>query len=154
MPSLQIKDYVIAGLLVALLIAGVTIGYDKTRMSIMTAQFDNVKLMADEAERKTKLIEKRTEQERIEANEQYQSDITALNVELKRMHDSRSSLLPAVTKATRYTDQITFKTAELDRAIQEFRAEIQGLIGKGAECEIEIKNLQDWWYNLQSIYGN
>lgn len=154
MPSLQIKDYIIAGLLVALLIAGITIGYDKTRMSIMATQLDNVKLLADEAERKTKLIIKRTEQERIEANEQYNNDIAGLNAELKRMHDSRASLLPAVTKATRYTDQITFKTAELDRAIQEFRAEIQGLIGQGAECQIEIKNLQDWWYNLQSIYGN
>jgi len=56
MPSLQIKDYIIAALLVSLLIAGVTIGYDKTRMSIMAAQLDNVKLLADEAERKTKLI--------------------------------------------------------------------------------------------------
>ncbi|MBX9635924.1 MAG: hypothetical protein K2Q45_00040 [Nitrosomonas sp.] len=154
MPSLQIKDYIIAGLLLALLLAGITIGYDKTRMSIMATQLDNVKLVAEEAERKTKLIEKRAEQERTEANEQYQSDITALNVELKRMRDSSASLLPAITKAARYTDQIAFQRSELDRAIQQFRAEIQGLVAKGAECEIEIKTLQNWWYNVRSLYGD
>lgn len=153
MPSLQIKDYIIAGLLVALLIAGTTIGYDKTRMSIMTEQLDNVKLAADEAERKTKLITRRAEQERNEANEQYKSDITTLNIELKRMRDSNASLLPSITRATRDINEIRFQRAELDRAIQEFRAEIQGIAAKGAECEIEIKTLQNWWYNLQSVYG-
>lgn len=153
MPSLQIKDYIIAGLLVALLISGITIGYDKTRMSIMAEQLDNVKLAAEEAERKTKLIEKRTEQERIEANEQHQSDITTLNVELKRMRDSNTSLLPVITKATRDINEIRFQRAELDRSIQEFREEIQGLIAKGAECEIEIKTLQTWWFNVGSLYG-
>lgn len=152
MPSLQIKDYIIAGLLAALLISGITIGYDKTRMSIMSDQLANVKLAAEEAERKTRLIEKRAEQERTEANEQYQSDITALNIELKRMRDSNTSLLPVITKATRDINEISFQRAELDRAIQEFRAEIQGLIAKGAECEIEIKTLQNWWYNLESLY--
>ena len=153
MPSLQIKDYIIAGLLLALLIAGITISYDKTRMSIMAEQLDNVKLLAEEAERKTKLIEKRTEQERIEANEQYNSDIASLNAELKRMRDSRASLLPAIAKATRDINEIRFQRAELDRAIQQFRAEIQGIAAKGAECEIEIKTLQNWWYNVRSLYG-
>lgn len=154
MPSLQIKDYIIAGLLAALLIAGLTVGYYKTRNNIMAAQLDNVKLMADEAERKTKLVEKRSEQERIEANEQHQSDITSLNVELKRMRDSNTSLLPVITKATRDINEIRFQRAELDRAIQEFRAEIQGLIAKGAECEIEIKTLQNWWYGVRVLYGD
>lgn len=152
MPSLQIKDYIIAGLLVALLISGITIGYDKTRMSIMTAQLDNVKLAAEEAERKTKLIEKRSEQERIEANEQHNSDIATLNSELKRMRDSSASLLPVITKATRDINEIRFQRAELDRAIQEFRTEIQGLVAEGAECEIEIRTLQAWWYNVESLY--
>jgi len=70
------------------------------------------------------------------------------------MRNSRASLLPAITKATRYTDQITFKTAELDRAIEEFREQIRGIAAQGAECEIEIKTLQTWWYNVESIYGN
>lgn len=154
MPSLQIKDYIIAGLLAALLVAGLTIGYYKTRNGIMAEQLDNVKLMADEAERKTKLVIKRSEQERTEANEQYQSDITSLNVELKRMRDSNSSLLPAIAKASRDTDHIKFKAAELDRAIQDFRTEIQGLVAEGAKCEIEIKTLQSWWYNVESLYGD
>ncbi|MBP9871396.1 MAG: hypothetical protein KBC53_07830 [Nitrosomonas sp.] len=152
MPSLQIKDYIIAGLLAALLIAGLTVGYYKTRNNIMAAQLDNVKLMADEAERKTKLVIKRSEQERTEANEQYQSDITSLNVELKRMRDSNSSILPAIAKTSRDTDQIKFQAAELDRAIQDFRAEIQGLVAEGAKCQIEIKTLQSWWANLETLY--
>lgn len=154
MPSLQIKDYIIAGLLAALLIAGLTVGYYKTRNNIMAAQLTNIELMAEEAERKTKLIEKRSEQERIEANEQHQSDITSLNVELKRMRDSNTSLLPVITKATRDINEIRFQRAELDRAIQGFREEIQGLIAKGAECEIEIKTVQNWWYNVRSLYGD
>lgn len=153
MPSLQIKDYIIAALLLALLVAGITIGYDKTRMSIMSGQLDNIKLLSDEAERKTKLIIKRTEQERIEANEQYNSDIASLNVELERMRNSRASLLPTITKAARYTDEIAFKRAELDRAIQEFREQIRGIAAQGAECEIEIKTLQNWWFNVASVYG-
>lgn len=152
MPSLQIKDYIIAGLLAALLIAGITISYDKTRMSIMSAQLDNVKLAAEEAERKTKLIEKRAEQERSEADEQYQSEITTLNVELKRMRDSNTSILPAAPKASRNPDQASFQRAELDRAIQEYRTEIQRLVGQGAACEVEIRTLQNWWYNVQSLY--
>jgi len=154
MPSLQIKDYIIAGLLVALLIAGITIGYDKTRMSIMTKQLDNAKLLAEESERKNKLIVKRTEQEKREADEQHDSDISSLNAELKRMRDSNASILPAITKAARDINEIKFKRDELDRALQEFREEIRGIAAKGAECEIEIKTLQNWWYNVESIYGN
>lgn len=153
MPGLQIKDYIIAGLLLVLLISWITIGYDKTRMSIMSKELDKVKLLADEEERKTKLIIKRTEQERIEANEQHDSDIASLNAELKRMRDSSASILPAITKATRDINEIRFQRAELDRAIQQFRAEIQGIAAKGAECEIEIKTLQNWWYNVRSLYG-
>lgn len=152
MPSLQIKDYIIGALLIVLLLSITAMMYYKADAADANSQLDQIKILKDEAERKTKLIEKRTEQERIEANEQYQSDITALNVELKRMHDSRASLLPAIAKATRYTDEIAFQRTELDRAIQEFRAEIQGLIGQGAECEIEIKTLQNWWANLEYLY--
>lgn len=153
MPSLQIKDYIIAGLLVALLIAGITIGYDKTRMSIMTKQLDNAKLLAEESERKNKLIVKRTEQEKREADEQHDSDISSLNAELKRMRDSNASILPAITKAARDINEIKFKRDELDRALQEFREEIRGIAAKGAECEIEIKTLQNWWFNVASVYG-
>lgn len=153
MPSFQIKDYIIAGLLLALLGAFSVLGYYKADAAIANSTLANIKVLKEEAERKTKLIVKRTEQERNEANEQYQSDITALNVELKRMHDSRASLLPAIAKATRDINEIRFKRDELDRAIQQFRTEIQGIAAKGAECQIEIKTLQNWWYNVQSLYG-
>lgn len=154
MPSLQIKDYIIAALLLALIGALSVLGYYKADAAIANSTLTNIKVLAAEAKRKTKLIIKRTEQERIEANEQYSSDIASLNVELERMRNSRASLLPAIAKAARYTDEIAFQRAELDRALQEFREEIRGIAAKGAECEIEIKTLQTWWYNVESIYGN
>ena len=70
------------------------------------------------------------------------------------MRDSNASILPAITKAARDINEIKFKRDELDRALQEFREEIRGIAAKGAECEIEIKTLQNWWYNVESIYGN
>lgn len=152
MLSIQIKDYIIAGLLVALLLSGLSVGYYKTSNGIMSEKLDNVKLMAEEAERKTKLIEKRAEQERSEADEQYKSDITSLNFELDRMRDSHASILPAAPKAARNSNEASFDREKLDRAIQEYRAEIQRLIGQGAACEIEVKTLQNWWYNVQSLY--
>lgn len=152
MPSLQIKDYIIAGLLLSLLGALSVLGYYKADAAIANSTLANIKVLKDEAERKTRLIVKRADQEMKEANEQYQSDITALNVELKRMRDSSASLLPAITKATRDINEIRFQRSELDRAIQQFRTEIQAIAAKGAECEIEIKTLQNWWYNVKSIY--
>ena len=154
MPSFQIKDYIIAALLIVLLLSITAMMYYKADAADANSQLDKIKILKDEAERKNKLIAKRTEQERIEANEQYQNDITTLNAELKRMHDSRASLLPAITKASRYINEITFQRAELDRAIEEFREQIRGIAAKGAECEIEIKTLQTWWYNVESLYGN
>lgn len=154
MPSFQIKDYIIAVLLIVLLLSITAMMYYKADAADANSQLDQIKILKDEAERKTKLIEKRTEQERIEANEQYNSDIASLNVELERMRNSRASLLPAVTRASRYINEITFKRAELDRAIQQFREELRGIAAKGTECEIEIKTLQNWWYNVESIYGN
>lgn len=153
MPSLQIKDYIIAALLIVLLLSITAMMYYKADAADANSQLDQIKILKDEAERKNKLIVKRTEQERIEANEQYQSDITSLNAELKRMHDSRASLLPTIAKAARYINEITFQRAELDRAIQEFREQIRGIAAKGAECEIEIKTLQNWWFNVASVYG-
>ena len=154
MPSLQIKDYIIGALLIVLLLSITAMMYYKADAADANSQLDQIKILKDEAERKTKLIEKRTEQERIEANEQYNNDIAGLNVELERMRNSRASLLPAIAKAARYTDEIAFQRAELDRAIQQFREELRGIAAKGAECEIEIKTLQTWWYNVESIYGN
>lgn len=154
MPSFQIKDYIIAVLLIVLLLSITAMMYYKADAADANSQLDQIKILKDEAERKNKLIVKRTEQEKREADEQHDSDIAALNAELKRMHDSRASLLPAVTKAARYINEITFKRAELDRAIQQFREELRGIAAKGTECEIEIKTLQNWWYNVESIYGN
>lgn len=153
MPSLQIKDYIIAGLLLALLGALSVLGYYKADAAIANSTLANIKVLKDEAERKTKLIVKRSEQERIEANEQHDSDIATLNAELKRMYDSSKSILPAITAATRDINEIKFKRDELDRALQEFRSEIRAIAAKGAECQIEIKTLQNWWYNVQSLYG-
>lgn len=154
MPSLDIKSYIIAALLLVLIGVLSVLGYYKADAAIANSTLANIKVLKDEAERKTKLIVKRTEQERIEANEQHDSDIASLNAELKRMRDSSASLLPAIAKATRYTNEIAFQRAELDRAIEEFREQIRGIAAKGAECEIEIKTLQNWWYNVRSLYGD
>lgn len=153
MPSLNIKDYIIGILLVLLLVAGITITYDKTRMSVMTAQLDNVKLLKDEAERKSKLIEKRTEQERKESEESYQNKLTSLNADVKRLRDSSTSYLPAITKATRNIDRITFQRDKLNEAVERYTNRIQGLVAEGAECELKINELKDWWYNIESLYA-
>lgn len=152
MPSLQIKDYIIAGLLVIILGLGITIGYDKTRMSIMSEELTKVELLQKEQERKSKLIAKRTEQERKEANEQYESNITTLNVELNRLRDSGTSVLPKVTKSTRNPELISFYREKLDRALREHEQEIQSLVGEGRKCQIELNTVRDWWYNVQSLY--
>ena len=153
MPSLNIKDYIIGVLLVLLLVAGITIAYDKTRMSVMTAQLDNVKLLQEEAARKSKLIEKRTEQERKESEESYQNKIASLNADVKRLRDSGTSVMPSITKATSDIKRITFQRDKLHEALDRYTNRIQGLVAEGAECEIKLNELKDWWYNIESLYA-
>lgn len=150
--SLNIKDYIIAGLIVIIVGMGISLSYYEIRNDILAEQLTNVELLQKEAERKTKIIKRRFEQERIESDEQYKNKLDTLNADIKWLRDSNTSLLPTITKATRDIKTITFQREELDKAIQNYRTDIQRLIAEGRECQIALETIQDWWYNIETLY--
>lgn len=131
---------------------GISLSYYEIRNDILAEQLTNVELLQKESERKTKIIKRRFEQERIEADEQYKNKLDSLNADVKWLRNSNTSLLPLITKATRDIKTITFQREELDKAIQNYRTDIQRLITEGRECQIALKTIQDWWYNIETLY--
>lgn len=152
MISLNIKDYIIAGLLAVTVGLGVTIAYKSIKVGIMETQLNEAKVLQEQAQRRYERIEKDSQREKREADEKYNIDITELNDHVKRLRDSNARYLPAASKSAGSAKEIAFQRAELDTAIRDHEQEIQRLIAKGAECEINLRTLQNWWYNVEAIY--
>lgn len=152
MISLNIKDYIIAGLLAVIVGLGATIAYKDIRFGIMKDQLHEIERLQEQAQRRYERIEEDSQREKKEADEKYNGDIAELSAHVKRLRDSNASYLPAVAKSAGSAKEISFQRAELDTAIRDHEQEIQVLIAKGAECEIDLRTLQNWWYNVEAIY--
>ena len=152
MPSLNIKDYIIAGLLVVILGMGIKMGYDNIDKRIMATKLTNIELEKEEAERKYKLVEKRAKQEKEEADEKYEVDTANLNSYIKRLHDSSSDLLSKSTAVARSSREITFQRDKLAEALRVYENTVTELLGEGDSCQIKLNQFHDWWYNIQSLY--
>lgn len=152
MPSLNIKDYIIAALLVAIISLSVAIWYKNTRIDLMQSKLDIIAAEKKAAEDHVKLVEERSTQEKEDTDGLIKNHIAVIRDELGRMRDSNASLLPQITKATRDIKAIGFEREALDRALQDYRSRVQGLIGEGAECQAALEELRLWWVKVETVY--
>ena len=81
-------------------------------------------------------------------NENYKRHTDSLRVDVKRLRkQAGNSILPQTPNPR--SAEIAFDKQRLDKAIQEFREEIQGLVVNGAKCEIELNLAKEWAANVQ-----
>jgi hypothetical protein len=76
-------------------------------------------------------------------NEQHKRYSDDLRADIRGMRKQTSSSIMPKTKDPRSTE-ITFSKEQLDTAIQGFRGEIQALIARGAECQLDLNTAKEW----------
>lgn len=67
----------------------------------------------------------------------------ALNRELARLR-KLASLTPGILPETKRPDLIAFDRALFDRALREYEAEVQGLLGEGAKAVVDVDSTREW----------
>lgn len=153
MPSLNIKDYIIAGLLLAILGMGATLSYFKTQLSLKTDIISQQEELAEAQKEKIAIIEKSSQKTTEYLNEKYDVSISLLNSTIDRMHNEREeSLMPSIPETTRDPSTACFSREELNEAVARYRAGVQELIIKGSEATIGLNIAKEWVKEEAEIY--
>lgn len=152
MPSLNIKDYVIAFLLAVIIGLGIMTFYDKTRIGYLENYKESAEELAEQQRHKIKLLKENSEKTERYLNEKYEVDLGILNNTIDRMRNNSASLMPSVPKTSKDPSTACFGRSELDGAIEQYRRAVQSLIGKGAEGIIESNICKEWIKKEEFIY--
>lgn len=153
MPSFNIKDYLIAALVVAVLSLGGIVFYDKAKIATQAAIIEKSKSLASIQKEKIELLKTHSKKTEEYLNEKYEVELGILNNTIKRMRDSNSSLMPPVPRGSSDPSKACFSREKLDEAIARYRAEVQRLVGKGAAGIIESNIAREWIAKEKEIYG-
>lgn len=78
------------------------------------------------------------------SDENYQRNLTRLAADVKRLRDSRPSLLPAASPSAPDPQRITFDRAELDAALRSYREGVLGLVAEGAAAVEGLDTAKVW----------
>ena len=86
------------------------------------------------------------------ADAQREKESAALQRTIKRLRDNSSaSLVPATASCAGSADTAAFDRAELDRALRDFTAGVQDLVGEGQQAVIDLDAAKAW--RLQLSYA-
>lgn len=137
-------------------VAALVIGLG-TAVYIQTSRLDTVKTEYAQFKAETKVI---GEQAKIAAdridktNKQNKETADASNQKLRtanatltsQLHNNRaiSSYVPPAPAGSSSPDTASFDRTELERAIQQLDAEIQGIIEEGDQARIDLDTAKDW----------
>lgn len=120
---------------------------DVARSQLATFKAET-KRLGDEAARAAKAREAqdRKDKEKADAeNKDLRRELDARRRQLRdRANSAGGSLVPAPGPAPRSPDTVTFDRSLLDRALREYEAEVEGLIGEGAEAVIDLDTAKQW----------
>jgi len=151
--SLQIKDYIIAGLVLALSILGGYSYYLNNNLNIKKSIIEKTSLLAKVQKEKIAILKRQSKSTEEYLNEKYNVELTILNntIDGMRKH-SRTSIMPSIPPSSKDPSTACFSRKELDAAIQRYRAGVQGLVGKGAEATIGLNIAKEWVDKEKKIY--
>ena len=152
MPSMNIKDYIIAGLIAILIGMGVVIAYDKMKINNQHSIIAKAEALAISQVKTNERILKQSNREVQLKNEEHAMELDILNTTLERMRHDSASLMPTTPKASRDVTAACFDRQELTEAIAEYRREVQELTRKGAEAVLDMNLTKEWVAKELEIY--
>lgn len=108
----------------------------------------DVKARGEAAEKKAKEQEAADRKRKETADVQIRNLRASLADARKRVRDHRNSpagsLLPAPSPAAKHPERASFNRAELDRALRDFEAGIEGLIAEGDDSRVGLDTAKRW----------
>lgn len=133
-------------ILVAILL-GLSTLYYQTKYDVLKREVDvKVAIQEDQIKRyKKEAAEQIASVSKL--NEIYDNDINSVRSAYDRLRkQSQASILPSNPTSTRGSESETlrFDREQLDRAIQDYRLEIQKLIREGDECRAALNTAIEW----------
>lgn len=152
MPSFNIKDYIIAGLLLALVVCGTTLFFAKLKIDSLQDYKDTALELVAAQKKKIEIIKRNSKKTEEYLNEKYEVEISGLNNTIERMRHSRPNLMPPIPKSSKDPRTAYFEREELAAAIERYRAGVQELVRKGSEGILESNICKEWIEQQQKIY--
>jgi hypothetical protein len=126
-------------------------GYYRHCESVKADYFNFVektKLAGEEQERKSKETIARNLKEKERSDESYKWSIARLERDNKRLRDStRTSILPTPAPGSPSPQRACFSRADLDRAFNQFIADVAGIAGEGDRAVIGLDSAKEWAAN-------
>jgi hypothetical protein len=126
----------------------IVFGYYKHCESVKADYFNFVektKLAGEEQERKSKETIARNLKEKERSDESYKRSIARLERDNKRLRDStRTSILPTPAPGSASPQRACFSRADLDRAFNQFIADVAGIAGEGDRALIGLDTARTW----------
>ena len=154
MPSLNIKDYIVAALLVILIGMGVVIFYDKARISYLESYKEKSEAIAEKQQLEIEKLKEESKKTEDYLNEKYEVDISILQRDINRLRERNTSILSSIPTSPENPDRICFQRAKLDEAIEQYREEVRGITEKGSRGISGLNICKEWIEKEQEIYGS
>lgn len=151
--SLNIKDYIIAGLLLVIVALGFVTFYDKTRITILEDYKEKSTLLAKQQRNKIALLKEHSKKTEEYLNEKYDVELSMLNTTIGRLREHNTSLMPSIPPTSRDTTTACFQREAIDEAISRYRAGVQGLVRKGSEAQLGLNIAKEWVAEEIIIYN-
>lgn len=152
--TMQICGYVCIGLGVAMLALGAYAKIQSSRLEAVKAEYASfqlqVKILGEEAERKTKAQEAKDKVKQEKANAELKK-VRADNVDLsKRLHDARADIgfLSRPGSGAPSPERACFNYTELERTLQHLDAGVSRLIAEGAAAIDSLNVAKAWAQSL------
>ena len=152
MPSLNIKDYIIAGLLLVVVGCSIIMFFGKIKIEKLESYKETATALAAAQRQKIELLKLNSKKTEEYLNEKYEVELSGLNNTIERLRNNRASLMPSVPKSSSNPGEACFKREELASAIERYRREVQELARKGSEGILESNICKEWIEQQQKIY--
>ena len=146
----RIKDYVMLGLGILILILGMSLAVQSARLKAekaehkaFVAEVKGVGLVAQaKADRQKKDDIARERQ----ANAENTKSVAALRAANKQLRDERAgrNILPAPSPGAASPERITFDRAELESALRRLDAGVSSLVAEGDEARVNLDTAKGW----------
>lgn len=126
------------------------------RLAATQARFDGfvgtVKAEGDAAKKLAEAKAAEDKRKKESSDHEYQTTITGLRADVKRMRDARSGsrFVPDAPAGSRSPNLACFDRPELERTIRDFDTAIQGLVDQGSADAVGLNVARAWAANIRA----
>lgn len=115
------------------------------------AQWNKAKAIAQQQQAENAKRALRDLHNKERSDENYQRNLNRLRADVKRLRDSRTSILPAAPSGATDPDRICFSRTDLDTALRDYRAGVLGLLEEGAKAVEGLDEAKAWSQEVGSL---